>query len=151
MSIKVLIIESATSVSRVLGYALGALEYESIPTESAQEGLRRAVAERPDLVIVDTNLSDMTAAEVCIELRRNPKTSDLPIIMLSDEAGVAARISGLKAGANEYVTKPFDVDEVVARVEALLDLTGHLRSPGLTEPGKIVTLIGAKGGCPIAS
>lgn len=146
MSTKILIVDGATSVLRTLGYALGTIEYQIVAAQSAQEGLGKAVTERPDLVIVDTNLPDMAAVEVCRQLRRNPQTSDLPIIMLSDDTGVTDRINGLKAGANEYVTKPFDVDELAARVEALLGLTRPLRPTGPQERGKIVTLIGAKGG-----
>lgn len=146
MGIKILIVDGATSVVRTLGYALTEREYEIVPTESAREGLAKAAAQRPDLVILDTNLPDMAATEFCRELRRDPQSDELPIIMLSDETGVADRISGLKAGANEYVTKPFDVDEVVARGEALLGLTRHLRPIAPAERGKIISLIGAKGG-----
>ncbi len=146
MRVKILIVDDETNVLRTLGYALGTLEYEIVPADSAQEGLRKAVSEHPDLVILDADLPDMAGAAVCLELRRDPQTSDVPIIMLSHKGGVTDRISGLKAGANEYVTKPFEADEVVARVEALLNLTRRLRPAGPTERGKTLAFIGAKGG-----
>ena len=141
-----LIVDGETSVLRTLGYALGRLEYETVGAVTAREGLKKAVTERPDLVIVDSNLPDMEAAELCRKLRQQPATSDVPIIMLADETGAADRMSGLKAGADEYITKPFDANDVAARVQALLSLTRRSRVAHPTKRGKTVAVIGAKGG-----
>jgi len=146
MSVKILIIADDTSVLRELGYTLGALDYDIVSAESAREGFSKMVREHPNLVIVDSDLPDMPGTDVCREMRRRPETSDVPIIMLSGSRLPTDQISGLKAGANEYVTKPVHADEVAARVEALLNLTCRLRPGSLTKSGATVALIGAKGG-----
>jgi two-component system phosphate regulon response regulator PhoB len=117
--VKILIIVDATSVLRELGYTLGALDYDIVSAESAQEGLSKTVREHPDLVIVDSDLPDMPGTDVCRELRRRPETSDVPIIMLGSSRLPADQNSGLKAGANAYVTKPFEADEVVAELASI--------------------------------
>ena len=95
-------------------------------------------------------LPDMTGLEICQQLRKNPQTTDLPIIMLSARAQVADKVEGLKAGADEYVTKPVDAEEMVARVGALLKRRAssvHKLAPDqVPDKGQILAVYGPKGG-----
>jgi two-component system alkaline phosphatase synthesis response regulator PhoP len=82
--------------------------------------LRLARSEAPDLVVLDVMLPGVSGWDVCRELRRDPATADLPIIMLTARDEIADRIIGLELGADDYVVKPFDPKELVARVHAVL-------------------------------
>ena len=87
---------------------------------SADDALR-AVAERaPDLMILDLNLPVMSGTEVCRVLRSKPATRQVPIIMLTARTSEADRVTGLDLGADDYVTKPFSIRELAARVRAVL-------------------------------
>ncbi len=99
------------------------LKYEGFLVESAQDGPQGlAAAQRlnPDLIILDVMLPGMDGLEVCKNLRANPTTRDIPILMLTAKDGVSDRIAGLDIGADDYLTKPFSFDELVARIRAIL-------------------------------
>ncbi len=150
MRSKILIVDDAPNVLRMIGYALELEGFEVVTAVSGEEALDKIASEAPDLVVLDRMLPGMDGTEVCQEIRNRHEIADLPIIMLSARAQVEDRISGLKAGADEYVTKPFDTDEMVARVSGLLerraDLLRRQASVSTHPHGKIVTLCGPKGG-----
>jgi DNA-binding response OmpR family regulator len=86
-------------------------------TESLHRFLRK---ERPDLVLLDLMLPDMDGLDVCRELRRDEKTAGIPIIMLTARDQETDKVLGLELGADDYVTKPFSVKELIARIHAVL-------------------------------
>jgi DNA-binding response OmpR family regulator len=99
------------------------LKYEGFLVESAPDGpLGLAAAQRinPDLIILDIMLPGMNGLEVCRNLRQNPTTRDIPILMLTAKDDVRDRIAGLDTGADDYLTKPFSFEELVARIRAIL-------------------------------
>ncbi|HEY5340660.1 MAG TPA: response regulator, partial [Candidatus Aquilonibacter sp.] len=111
---KVLVIEDDAAISRVLNLEL---EHEGYQVESARdglEGLEKALKE-PDLVILDLMLPRMDGLEVCRRIRAK---SRVPIIMLTAKDRVPDRVSGLDVGADDYLTKPFATEELLARVRA---------------------------------
>ncbi len=113
---KVLVIEDDAAISRVLNLEL---EHEGYQVESARdglEGLEKALKE-PDLVILDVMLPRMDGLEVCRRIRAK---SRVPIIMLTAKDRVPDRVSGLDVGADDYLTKPFATEELLARVRARL-------------------------------
>lgn len=113
---KVLVIEDDAAISRVLQLEL---EHEGYDVESARdglEGLEKALKE-PDLVILDLMLPRMDGLEVCRRIRAK---SRVPIIMLTAKDRVPDRVSGLDVGADDYLTKPFATEELLARVRARL-------------------------------
>jgi DNA-binding response OmpR family regulator len=146
MNAKILVVDDEPNVLRLIGYALQIEGYEIVTAETGVEALNKVETEGPDLVILDIMLPDLSGIEVCQQLRSKPETIDLPIIMLSARTQVPDRIKGLEAGADEYVTKPVDSDEMVARVAALLDRTQRLRQAQPVRRGKVLGFIGAKGG-----
>ncbi|MBK8023813.1 MAG: response regulator transcription factor [Chloroflexi bacterium] len=91
--------------------------FEVIKAQSAEEGLRRAYRHQPDLVLLDIMMPDMDGWEVCKRLR---DLSDVPIIFLTALDSVKDIVRGLEIGADDYVTKPFDHDELIARIRAHL-------------------------------
>jgi DNA-binding response OmpR family regulator len=87
---------------------------------SGDDGLRAATAQPPDLVLLDLNLPGLDGMEVCRLLRTRPATARVPIIMLTARTAEGERVTGLDAGADDYVTKPFSLRELAARVRAVL-------------------------------
>ena len=146
MKAKILIVDDETNVSRMVGYALKAEGYEVSTAESGFEALNEVQTGRPDLIILDIMLPDMSGLEICQQLREKPEFADLPIIMLSARAQVPDKITGLEAGADEYITKPADTEEIVARVKALLGRRHVLRRVRETNRGKVIGFMGVKGG-----
>jgi two-component system response regulator MprA len=85
-----------------------------------QTGLALSVSERPDVVILDIMLPDLDGLQVCRRLRAHPLTANVPILMLTAKDEIRDRVVGLEAGADDYLTKPFSFEELLARVRALL-------------------------------
>jgi two-component system response regulator MprA len=118
--LKVLVIDDENNIVEFI--RLG-LRYEGFQVESAPDGEQGVIAAQrlnPDLVILDLMMSGIDGLEVCRRLRANPTTRNLPILMLTAKDEVQDRITGLDAGADDYLTKPFDFDELLARMRAIL-------------------------------
>ncbi len=98
--------------------------YEVITARDGVEGLERALAESPDLVVLDVMMPRMSGLEVCRQLRA--KRASIPIIMLTARGQEVDKVVGLEIGADDYVTKPFSIRELLARVRAILRRTAAL-------------------------
>jgi two-component system response regulator MprA len=119
-ALTVLVIDDRESIIEFI--QLG-LKYEGFRVESAAdgpEGLAAAQRINPELIILDVMLPGMDGLEVCRRLRANPTTQDIPILMLTAKDDVRDRIAGLDTGADDYLTKPFSFEELVARIRAIL-------------------------------
>jgi two-component system response regulator RegX3 len=114
---RVLIIEDDEGIREALKYNLSAAGYIVLEAADGASGVRTAQTGRPDLVLLDLMLPGLSGIEVCRSLRRS---SRVPIIMLTARDGEVDKIVGLELGADDYITKPFSVREVVARVNAVL-------------------------------
>jgi two-component system response regulator MprA len=120
MATRILIIEDDDAILNVLRRGLGSDGYEVETAETGQKGLALAAGNRPDLVILDWMLPGMDGLEVCRRLR---STGKVPILMLTAKDSVSDRVLGLDAGADDYMVKPFMLDELLARMRALLRRT----------------------------
>jgi two-component system NtrC family sensor kinase len=120
MNANVLIVDDSLTVRMDLAEAFEAAGLRPVLCSSIREARNAFAAQAIDLVILDVLLPDGDGVELLKEIRANPATSDLPILMLSSEADVKDRIRGLKTGANDYVGKPYDAAFVVARGRELL-------------------------------
>ena len=120
MSKKILVVEDDPSALRLVGYALEQEGYQVITASDGLEGVRKARDEHPDLVILDVMLPGLDGYEVCQQLRHEPETAKLPILMLSAKAREIDKDIGLKIGADGYLAKPADPLTVVDKVKALL-------------------------------
>lgn len=118
MTNKILVVEDELAISTLLQYNLKQAGYEVIQAFDGQEGLNRAVAELPDLILLDLMLPKKDGMEVCKELRI--QKIGTPIIMLTAKDDEFDKVLGLELGADDYMTKPFSPREVVARVKAVL-------------------------------
>jgi two-component system, OmpR family, alkaline phosphatase synthesis response regulator PhoP len=118
---KVLIVEDEPDIAGLMKHALergGELEVEMVSTGAA--ALKSVMEEPPSLVLLDLNLPFIDGLEVCRLLRGRPSSAAIPIIMVTARTGEADRVNGLELGADDYVTKPFSLRELVARVRAVL-------------------------------
>jgi two-component system response regulator MprA len=115
---KILIIEDSAEVVSLLERVLGENGYDVSAALDGESGLARALEQAPDLVILDLGLPGRDGLQVASELRQLGVSA--PVLMLTARSGVADRISGLNAGADDYIAKPFDAEELLARVRALL-------------------------------
>ncbi|HBE28568.1 MAG TPA: DNA-binding response regulator [Ktedonobacter sp.] len=120
--LKVLVIEDEENIIELI--KLG-LRYEGFQVEAVsdgQEGLSTAQRISPDIIILDLGLppGSIDGLEVCRRLRINPTTQDVPVLMLTAKGEVEDRVAGLKTGADDYLTKPFSFEELVARIHAIL-------------------------------
>jgi two-component system, OmpR family, alkaline phosphatase synthesis response regulator PhoP len=120
MEKKILVIEDDPATSRLVDYSLRHEGYQVISASNGLEGLRKAISESPDLVILDVMLPGMDGFEICHRLRSEPATAQLPILMFSAKAQEIDKDTGIKVGADEYLTKPAAPSEIVSRVEKLL-------------------------------
>lgn len=117
MSRSVLLIEDDPRVRRVLHLALGDEGYEVAEAATGDEGLRRLMTDKPDVVLLDLMLPDTDGFTVCRRIRRE---SDVPVIMVTARADSHDVVGGLEAGADDYMTKPLVAKELSARIRALL-------------------------------
>ena len=118
---KVLVVEDEQDIAALIKHALERSGDATVDiVSSGDTALRAAVDSAPYLVILDLNLPVLSGSEVCRILRARPATADIPIIMLTARTGEADRVAGLDLGADDYVTKPFSVSELLARVRAQL-------------------------------
>jgi two-component system response regulator MprA len=115
---KVLVVEDDDSVRDALRRALTLRGWEVALAEGGREGLYKAGSEVPDVIVLDVGMPEMSGLDVCRSLRRSGDRT--PILMLTARVEVPDRIAGLEAGADDYVLKPYDVDELHARLRALM-------------------------------
>jgi DNA-binding response OmpR family regulator len=139
MDKKILVIEDDAVVLRLIEYTLHKEGYQVLTAKNGLEGISKAKSEQPDLIILDVMLPGIDGFEVCHRLRSAPKTAQLPILMLSGKAHEIDKATGLKVGADEYLTKPVTPRELVSRIESQLARKTAAKS-------KIIAFLGTKGG-----
>jgi len=120
MARNILIIEDDRSAARLAQYALQQVGYDVTIAYDGFEGLNKAVAERPDLIILDIMLPGLDGYEVCHRLRERTETAEMPILMISAKARDEDRDIGLKVGADDYLAKPVEPSTMLEKIERLL-------------------------------
>jgi two-component system KDP operon response regulator KdpE len=134
----ILVIDDEPQIRRVVRHALEDELVRVIEAATGKDGLDRAAAERPDLVVLDLGLPDVPGISVCTELRR---WSSAPIVVLSARHSEAEKVRMLDAGADDYITKPFGTAELQARVRALLRRARSVPRPGGLGPVEVDGLV----------
>jgi two-component system phosphate regulon response regulator PhoB len=118
---RILVVDDEPDVLELVTYNLGQAGFQTDTASDGAEALRKARSTAPDLILLDLMLPEMDGLEVCKLLRRDAKTSGIPIIMLTARASEMDRIVGLELGAADYVPKPFSPRELVLRVKKRLE------------------------------
>jgi len=118
---KILVVDDEEHIRRILKFQLERKGYDVICAENGKKGLQIARSKMPDLIILDLMMPLMDGFEVCAELKEEFRTSQIPIIMLTAKSEMTDKIQGLKNGANDYLIKPYSNDELLLRVNNVLD------------------------------
>ncbi|TDT61845.1 response regulator transcription factor [Fonticella tunisiensis] len=117
---KILIIDDEFHIVELLKYNLESNGYKVFYALSGKEGLEMALEKKPDLILLDIMLPEMDGFDVCKEIKKNESVENTPIIMLTAKGEEFDKILGLELGADDYITKPFSVRELLARIKAVL-------------------------------
>jgi two-component system alkaline phosphatase synthesis response regulator PhoP len=121
---KVLIIDDEEHIVELIRYNLENAGYDAVEAYNGVDGVKAAKNEKPTLILLDVMLPMMDGLEVCRKLRKDDTTKHIPIIMLTAKSEEIDKILGLELGADDYITKPFSVRELLARIKAVLRRTG---------------------------
>jgi two-component system, OmpR family, alkaline phosphatase synthesis response regulator PhoP len=116
----ILVVEDEDDIRELLRYNLAKEGYQVTGSASGEEALKAVKAARPDLLVLDLMLPGMDGLEVCRSLKQDPQTRTLPIVMLTAKGEEADIVAGLELGADDYVTKPFSLRVLLARLRAVL-------------------------------
>jgi phosphate regulon transcriptional regulator PhoB len=117
---KILVVDDERDIVDLISYNLEKEGFATIGAYDGESSLELVKAAKPDLVILDLMLPGIRGLEVCKFIRKNPDTETLPIIMLTAKGDHVDKILGLEMGADDYITKPFNVRELIARVRAVI-------------------------------
>jgi two-component system phosphate regulon response regulator PhoB len=117
---RILVVEDEPSIRDLIAFGLRRAGFQVVAAEHSRAALASIGDRRPDLILVDWMLPDMSGLELTRQLRRDANTRDIPIIMLTARAEETDKVAGLEGGADDYLTKPFSARELVARIQAVL-------------------------------
>src|SRR5690349_4561074 len=126
----VLVVEDEAALLTMLRYNLEKQGFRVEEAADGQEALTRIAEMSPDLVLLDWMLPVMSGVEVCRQIRRRPAGHDLPVIMVTARTEDQDAVRGLNTGADDYITKPFSMDALMARMRALLRRTNAVPAKG---------------------
>ncbi|WP_160121898.1 phosphate regulon transcriptional regulator PhoB [Rhodovarius lipocyclicus] len=126
----ILVVEDEAPLLTLLRYNLEKQGFRVEEATDGQEALLRVAEARPDLILLDWMLPSLSGIEVCRQIRRKPATRDLPIIMVTARTEDQDAVRALDLGADDYITKPFAVDALLARIRALLRRSGSVPTKG---------------------
>ena len=148
MNVRILIVDDDFETLRMVGLMLQHQGYEIIAANSGEQALSMAGAEQPDLIILDIMMPSMDGYEVARQLRANPQTENIPLLMFTAKTQVDDKIAGYNAGADDYLTKPVHPAELIAHIKALLSRTMRRTEAVVksAEKGKLIGVFASKGG-----
>lgn len=138
---KVLVIDDNKDTVRIIRDALEGAGFSVRAGYDGLEALELVRKELPDLLILDLMMPKMSGYEVCEQLRKNPKTKDLIVLMLTARSDIEAKVQGIEGGANDYLVKPIEPREVVSRVRRFLATEGAYQEKVLLERLSAITQI----------
>ena len=132
---QILIVEDEQPIREMVAFALRRAGFEVREAATSQDARVRLSDARPDLMLVDWMLPDMSGLELTRQVKRDPDTRDLPIIMLTARAAEGDKVAGLDGGADDYMTKPFSPRELLSRINAVLRRSGSAEEGDLLQAG----------------
>lgn len=120
LKMSILLVEDDQSMSNVINYNLAKEGYKVFVAADGKEGFEMAQCYKPDLIILDWMLPKQSGLDVCMSLRENVGTANIPVVMISSRDDDLDKVTGLERGADDYITKPFAPIELIARIRAIL-------------------------------
>jgi two-component system, OmpR family, phosphate regulon response regulator PhoB len=132
---QILIVEDEQPIRDMLAFALRRAGFGVVEAEDSHQARVQLADKRPDLVLIDWMLPDMSGLELTRHIKRESATRDLPVIMLTARAAEGDKVAGLDGGADDYVTKPFSPRELLSRINAVLRRTGSAATDDTVDLG----------------
>lgn len=139
---KILVVDDSAEFLEMMSLLLRQEGHQAVLSAEGSEGLVKALADPPDLAIIDVMMPDVTGYEICRELRGNPSTASVPVIILSARGQSVDRDAALEAGADDYMAKPVEMPQLAKRIEQLLEKGRAAESM----PGGTIVLLSLRGG-----
>src|SRR5258708_3653394 len=141
----ILVVDDDIDSLKLIGLMLQRQGYRVSAAIDGNQAIAKALAELPDLIILDVMMPDFNGYEVCKRLRANATTATIPIIMFTAKTLIDDKVAGYEVGADDYLTKPTHPLELFSRVKAMLARSAAQRRPA-DKLGRVIGIIGAKGG-----
>jgi DNA-binding response OmpR family regulator len=156
MAEKILIVDDDLDTLRLVGLMLQRQGYQIAAATNGTQGLAKADAEDPDLIVLDVMMPDLDGYEVARRLRQDPKTANTPILMFTAKTQLDDKVTGFEVGADDYLTKPTHPSELHAHVRALLARSKKTKSPihttqALEMKSMVIGLLAARGGMGVST
>lgn len=117
---RILVVDDERDLAELLSYNLKRRGYEVVVAMDGREALAKATKQTPDIILLDLMLPGLSGIEVAERLREDPETAEIPIVMLTARTSEQDELAGLSVGADDYISKPFSMEVVIARLEAVL-------------------------------
>lgn len=145
---RVLVVDDTKLITKMICDKLAASGYVAEEAYDGAEALRKAKVFNPDLIILDIMMPDIDGYQVARRLRQDPATARVPIIMVTAKSDISEKVAGYEAGADDYMTKPFDPTELELRVRALIarSKAQHVAAEEAAPSGKIISVFSPRGG-----
>jgi len=118
---KILVVDDEVDLVKTISFSLGRMGYTVLVSHNGEDALNRARKESPDLILLDIMLPKLDGYKVCRLLKFDERYKHIPILMLTAKTQEKDRTLGMETGADEYITKPFDVDELMEKVKSYLN------------------------------
>jgi CheY-like chemotaxis protein/MinD-like ATPase involved in chromosome partitioning or flagellar assembly len=147
---KVLIVDDDLETLRLVGLMLQRQGFEIVAASNGTQALGMARTEKPVVIILDIMMPDLDGYEVTRQLRKDPDTTNIPIILFTAKSQTEDKLVGYEAGADDYLTKPVHPAELIAKIKKLMDL-GRSRETASAIHGHMIGVISAKGGSGVSS
>jgi two-component system, OmpR family, phosphate regulon response regulator PhoB len=135
---QILIVEDERPIREMVAFGLRRAGFEVVEAEDTRQARARIADRRPDLVLVDWMLPDMSGLELTRSLKKDKETREVPVIMLTARAEEQDKVNGLEGGADDYVTKPFSPRELLARINAVLRRSASSAGEGVVAAGSLL-------------
>ena len=117
---RILIAEDERDIRELIAFTLKFAGHEVIATSNGEEALQAALSEKPDLVLLDVRMPRMSGYQACEKIKADPETRQIPVVFLSAKGQESEVKTGMDAGADEYILKPFSPDQLTARIKSIL-------------------------------
>lgn len=117
---KVLVVDDEEYIQHILNFSFGAEGYDVVTASDGEEGVNKAKDEKPDVIVMDIMMPKMDGYEACKQIKTDPQTKDIPVILLTAKGRDADRKLGSEVGADDYVVKPFSPGRLIERVEGIM-------------------------------
>ena len=143
MTQSILVVDDDPDTLTLIGLTLQRRGFEVFKAQSGPQALALLEHDKPDLIVLDVMMPQMDGYEVCREIKANPHTAHLPVVMLTAKAQTASQLEGFRVGAIDYITKPVHPQELITRIQSVLEQTPTAPA---SSGARVIALSGAKGG-----